>query len=229
MKFDELVKLVLYEDNHLLIVNKPNGMLTQGDKTGDVPVVDEFKQYIKVKYDKPGEVFLHPVSRLDRPTSGALILARTSKGLTRMTEIIRNRNIKKSYMAIVHGKLKKHKDELNNYLLKDSSKNRVSIVKESTPNAKLAILTYEVNRYLEKYTIVHVNLHTGRPHQIRVQFAYIGHSIVGDQKYGKSDGTKDSELYLHCVRLSFVHPVKKISINIEAPFPNQPLWKKLVK
>lgn len=224
-----MAKLVLYEDNHLLVVNKPNGVLTQGDRTGDVPIVDEFKLYIKEKYEKPGKVFLHPVSRLDRPASGALILARTSKGLSRMTEIIRKREIEKEYMTIVNGTISDSEAELSNYLLKDSVKNRVAVVKESTPKAKLATLSYKVNRNLEKQTIVHVNLHTGRPHQIRVQFANIGHAIVGDQKYGKSDGSKDSKLYLHCYRLSFVHPVKKIPVEIKAPFPKQQLWKEVVR
>jgi 23S rRNA pseudouridine1911/1915/1917 synthase len=228
MDFDRLAKLVLFEDNHLLVVNKPHGILTQGDKTGDLPIVDEFKKYIKIKYDKPGKVFLHPVSRLDRPASGALILARTSKGLSRMTELIRKRDIKKEYMTIVHGILSEHQAELNNYLLKDNGKNRVAVVNRSTPKAKLATLSYEVNRYLDSHTIVHVNLHTGRPHQIRVQFAAIGHSIVGDQKYGKSDGSKDSKLYLHCCRLSFIHPVKKTHTIIEAPFPKQLLWKEMM-
>ncbi len=227
MDLEEMTELVLYEDNHLLVVNKPNGMLTQGDKTGDVPIVDHYKQYIKEKYQKPGNVFLHPVSRLDRPASGALILARTSKGLSRMTEIIRKREIKKEYMTVVHGKLNEHEAELNNYLLKDHGKNRVAVVKQSTPKAKLATLSYEVNRYLENHSIVQVNLHTGRPHQIRVQFATLGHAIVGDQKYGRSDGSTDSKLYLHCFKLSFIHPVKKIPLVLNAPFPKQELWKEL--
>ncbi len=224
MNYTDLEKLVIYEDNHLLVVNKPTGYLTQGDKTGDMPIVDEFKEYIKIKFEKPGKVFLHPVSRLDRPASGALILARTSKGLSRMTEIIRKREIEKQYRAIVHGRIQEHEAELNHFLLKDHGKNKVAVVHPSTPKAKPAKLSYHVSRYLEASTIVKIQLETGRPHQIRVQFATIGHPILGDRKYGKHKQSGESELYLHCERLAFIHPVKKEQLEIKASFPAMPLW-----
>ena len=227
MDYKELEKLVIYEDNHFLVVNKPTGYLTQGDKTGDIPIVDEFKEYIKVKYDKPGKVFLHPVSRLDRPASGALILARTSKGLSRMTEIIRKRDIEKQYRAIVKGRIQEHEAELQHFLLKDHSKNRVALAKPSTPKAKSAKLSYRVTHFLDKATIVSIDLVTGRPHQIRVQFAAIGHPIIGDGKYGKNTQAGESKLYLHCERLAFLHPVKKEPIEIKAPFPSMPMWKEM--
>lgn len=218
---------VLYEDNHLLVVNKPNGILSQGDQTGNETILDLGKAYIKEKYDKPGAVFLHPVSRLDRPVSGAIILARTSKALSRMNEIIKRRDIKKSYTAIIEGIPAETKKTLHHYLVKDSKNNTVRKVKHNHPNAKEAILDYELIHTLEKASVLKINLHTGRPHQIRVQLSTIGHPIIGDGKYGYRSAEKLRYIYLHCRELQFQHPVKKVPVLITAAYPNFPLWKKI--
>lgn len=218
---------ILYEDNHLLVVNKPNGVLSQGDHTGNETILDSGKAYIKKKYDKPGAVFLHPVSRLDRPVSGAIILARTSKALTRMNELVKNRNIKKSYRAIVDGIPQNTESTLRHYLAKDSKTNTVKKVKKNHPKAKEAVLDYQLIHTLDKVSILHVNLRTGRPHQIRVQLSTIGHPIVGDGKYGYRSTEKLNYIYLHCRELQFEHPIKKEPVLITAAYPNFPLWKAL--
>lgn len=218
---------VLYEDNHLLVVNKPNGILSQGDQTGNETILDLGKAYIKEKYDKPGAVFLHPVSRLDRPVSGAIILARTSKALTRMNEIIKRRDIKKSYTAIIEGIPAETQKRLHHYLVKDSKNNTVRKVKHNHPKAKEAILDYELIHTLEKASVLKINLQTGRPHQIRVQLSTIGHPIIGDGKYGYRSTEKLRYIYLHCRELQFQHPVKKVPVLITAAYPNFPLWKKI--
>jgi len=218
---------ILYEDNHLLIVNKPNGVLSQGDHTKDKTVVDFGKSYIKEKYNKPGDVYLHPVTRIDRPVSGAIILARTSKALTRMTTIVRDREIQKRYVALVDGVPELGEVHLTDYLVKDSKKNKVSVVPKGSTGAKKADLTYQMLSYIGKEAALSINLHTGRPHQIRVQLANQGLNIVGDGKYGYRSTTDHDYIYLHCLSLAFVHPVKKTKVKVKAPLPQLPLWSKV--
>jgi len=218
---------VLYEDNHLLVVNKPNGILSQGDNTGDKTILDMGKDYIKQKYNKPGDVFLHPVSRIDRPVSGAIILARTSKGLSRMTSLIKERQIEKRYTAIVVGRPTMAEDTLEHYLLKIQMNNTVKVVKSGTAKAKKAILKYETSYVLKEGAVLNIQLQTGRPHQIRVQLAKIGHPIIGDGKYGYRSSKHLDFIYLHCRTLRFEHPVKKEPILIKAAYPNFPLWRQI--
>jgi len=218
---------VLYEDNHLLVVNKPNGILSQGDSTRDKTILDMGKEYIKRKYNKPGEVFLHPVSRLDRPVSGAIILARTTKGLSRMTKIMKERLIEKNYHAIVSGRPISGEARLEHFLLKNQKNNTVKVVKIGTDKAKKAILDYKISHVLKEGTALEIQLRTGRPHQIRVQLSQIGHPIIGDGKYGYRS-TKDlNYIYLHCRSLLFEHPVKNEPVFIKAGYPKFPLWNEI--
>ena len=218
---------ILYEDNHLLIINKPNGVLSQGDHTKDLTVIDFGKDYIKEKYNKPGAVYLHPVTRIDRPVSGAIILARTSKALTRMTTMVRNREIVKHYVALVDGVPELGEVELEDYLVKNNQKNKVSVVRAHSSGAKIAKLSYQVFNYLDKVAALKINLKTGRPHQIRVQLANRGLPIVGDGKYGYRSTEDHDYIYLHCISLSFNHPVKKSLMKVTAPLPKLPLWQKI--
>ena len=177
---------IFYEDNHIIVVEKPNNVPSQADKTGDEDMLTIIKKYIKEKYNKPGDVYLGLVHRLDRPTGGVMVFARTSKAAARLSEQIRNKQIHKKYLACVDGKLEKEKDTWKDFLLKTERTNMSRVVSEGTKNAKEAILDYEVVKYNEKtnLSVVKINLHTGRHHQIRVQFASRGHSLYGDQKYG---------------------------------------------
>jgi 23S rRNA pseudouridine1911/1915/1917 synthase len=194
---------VLYEDNHIIVVVKPYNVLSQGDSTGDISIMDMIKDYIKVKYHKPGNVYLGLVHRLDRPVGGVMVFARSSKAASRLCKMFNEHNITKKYLAIVHGRMKKDKDELVDYILKD--KNGNSII---SSEGKKAILDYEVIEYNSKYdcSLVSIELKTGRHHQIRVQFASRGHYLLGDQRYGVLDNTQIS---LFSYYLSFTHPVCK--------------------
>lgn len=215
MENEEFKLKVFYEDNHIIVVEKPNNIPSQGDKTGDEDMLTIVKKYIKEKYNKPGEVYLGLVHRLDRPTGGVMVFARTSKAAGRLSEQIRNKQMKKRYLAFVDGKLEKHKDEWKDYLLKTERTNMSRVVGEGTPNAKEAILDYEVVRYNEKtnLSIVKINLHTGRHHQIRVQFSSRGHSLYGDQKYGTRGRGKQLRLWAYY--LSFAHPITKEVLEFE--------------
>lgn len=218
---------VLYEDNHLLVVNKPNGILSQGDSTRDKTILDMGKDYIKHKYNKPGEVFLHPVSRIDRPVSGAIILARTSKALSRMTKIVKDRKIEKRYTAIVSGRPTVGEDRLEHFLIKNPKTNTVKVVKSGTDKAKKAVLEYKTSHIIKEGTVLDIQLQTGRPHQIRVQLSHMGHPIIGDGKYGYRSAEDLKYIYLHCRSLRFEHPVKKEAVLIKAAYPNFALWKQL--
>ena len=199
---------VIYEDNHIIVVEKPAGVPTQADISGDTDMYTLVGEYIKEKYNKPGNVFVGIVHRLDRPVGGIMVFARTSKGASRLSEQIRNRSFKKTYKAIVHGLLKNKKGTLKNYLLKDEGKNKSFVVSEGTKNAKLAVLDYEVisENKADNTSIVEVELHTGRHHQIRLQFANIGHPLVGGSKYGKDKGLSNVALWSY--KLKFKHPTK---------------------
>ena len=215
---------VLFEDNHLLIVNKKSGDIIQGDKTGDKPLSDVVKEYIKEKYNKPGEVFLGVVHRLDRPTSGVIIFARTSKALERLNKMLRERTISKTYWAVVKNTPLKEKDSLIHFLKKNPKNNKSTVFTKETDASKKAILHYSVIKKLDNYSLLEIDLETGRHHQIRAQLAYIGSPIKGDLKYGASRSNKDGSIHLHARKISFTHPVSKENILFLAPIPNETIW-----
>jgi 23S rRNA pseudouridine1911/1915/1917 synthase len=206
---------VLYEDNHIIVVEKPVNIPSQGDKTGDEDMLTIIKQYIKEKYNKPGEVYLGLVHRLDRPTGGVMVFARTSKAASRLSEQVRNKDFEKKYLCIVDGKMENEKGTYKDFLLKNEKTNTSKVVAEGTKNSKEAILDYEVVKYNEEInlSVVKVALHTGRHHQIRVQFASRNHSLCGDQKYGTRGRGK--QLCLWAYSLSFYHPTTKEKLTIE--------------
>lgn len=215
---------VLYEDNHLIIVSKRVGDIVQGDKTGDKPLSDVVKEYIKEKYNKPGEVFLGVVHRLDRPTSGLVIFARTSKALSRMNVLFRDKKINKTYIAITHKKEVKPKATLTNYLRKNPKNNKSTAFDKEIIGSKKAILHYEIIKELDNFLVLQIALETGRHHQIRCQLAKIGLIIKGDLKYGAKRSNADGGIHLHAREITFIHPVKKEKMTIKAPFPNATLW-----
>lgn len=216
---------ILYEDNHLIVVNKGNSDLVQGDKTGDTTLADKLKAYIKVKYNKPGEVFLGVVHRLDRPTSGIVIYARTSKALERMSKLFHDREIDKTYWAIVKEQPKSEAGRLEHWLIKNSPKNKSFAYDAEKKDTKRAILSYKTLARLTNYSLLEVKLETGRHHQIRCQLAKIGSPIKGDLKYGFSRSNKDGGISLHARSIEFIHPVKKTNVKIVAKPPQSDgLW-----
>ncbi len=215
---------VLYEDNHLIIVNKRAGDIVQGDKTGDTPLLDIVKDYIKDKYNKPGNVFLGTVHRLDRPTSGIVIYAKTSKALERLNKMLRDKTIKKTYWAIVKNLPKHKKATLKNWLKKNPKNNKSTAYDREIEGSKYAVLHYQVIKELDNYALLEIDLETGRHHQIRCQLAKIGSTIKGDLKYGFARSNKDGSIHLHARKISFIHPVSKVEINIIAPTPDDVLW-----
>ncbi len=219
---------VIYEDNHLLIVNKAAGVLVQADSTGDVPLLDLLKDYIKQKYDKPGEVFLGCVHRLDRPVSGLVVFARTSKALERMNEIFRKRDIQKTYWAVVKNKPPLKQDKLTHWLSKDEARNMVTAHEYPVGDAQKAELSYRLVGELNKHFLLEIKPITGRPHQIRVQLAAIGCPIRGDVKYGYNKFNHDNNINLHARRLYFIHPVKQEPILCRAALPNDPFWEEFL-
>ena len=216
---------VLYEDNHIIAVNKTCNEIVQGDKTGDTPLSETVKAYIKEKYNKPGEVFLGVTHRLDRPTSGVVLFARTSKALTRLNEMFKSHEqIRKTYWAIVQGAPKQPEARLENWLVRNEAQNKSYIAKPGAKEAKQAILSYKMLAKGENYTLLEVNLETGRHHQIRCQLAAIGCPIKGDLKYGAKRSNPDGGICLHARQIEFIHPVSKQNICITAPVPNDSLW-----
>jgi 23S rRNA pseudouridine1911/1915/1917 synthase len=216
---------VLFEDNHLLAVNKPNGMLVQGDITGDTPLVEVAKKYLALRYQKPGSVFLGVVHRLDRPVSGVVLFARTSKSLERMNAIFRNRETTKTYWAIVDNKPPQQEDTLVHWLVKDEKRNKTTAYKRENPAGSRSELSYKLIGQRSYGYLLEVIPVTGRSHQIRVQLASVGSHIVGDLKYGAPDPNPDESICLHARKLEFVHPVRKEPLSISAEIPSTPVWK----
>lgn len=216
---------ILFEDNHLLIINKKPGEIVQGDKTGDVSLIDILKVYIKEKYNKPGDVFLGLVHRIDRPVSGALIFAKTSKALTRMTQMVKSREFEKTYLAITEQKPPMDEQHLTHFLRKNEASNKSFVVSPGSANSKQADLTYKYIASGKTLHLLEVDLHTGRHHQIRVQLATIGLIIRGDVKYGARRSNKDGSICLHAYRIRFAHPVGGKLVEVTAPVPDTPEWR----
>ena len=215
---------VLYEDNHLIIVNKRPGDIVQGDKTGDEPLSEVVKAYIKKKYDKPGNVYLGVVHRLDRPTSGIVVFAKTSKALPRLNKLFKDKEAKKIYWAVVKNPPPKESDTLVHFLKRNPKQNKSYAHQKEVPESKMAVLDYRLLKKLNSFYLLEVNLHSGRHHQIRAQLTAIGCPIKGDLKYGFDRSNKDGSIHLHSRELTLLHPVKKEEIHIIAPPPVDPVW-----
>lgn len=215
---------VVYEDNHLIIVNKSSSEIVQGDKTGDTPLVDMVKEYIKQKYQKPGNVFLGVVHRLDRPVSGLVVFARTSKALARLNEMFRTKEVHKTYWALVANCPPSPEGRLENWLVRNERQNKSYAYGKEVPQSKKAILEYRLLDRSDRYYLLEVDLQTGRHHQIRCQLAKMGCPIKGDLKYGASRSNPDGSICLHARRIRLVHPVSKEEICVEAPVPEGNLW-----
>lgn len=215
---------VLYEDNHIIIINKRPGDIVQGDKTGDKPLSEVVKEYIAEKYNKPGNVYLGVVHRLDRPTSGIVVFARTSKALPRLNKLFAQKEAKKTYWAVVKTAPPKMTDTLIHWLKRNPKQNKSYAHNKEVPDSKKAILDYNVLKKLDNYTLLEIDLHTGRHHQIRAQLSAIGSVIKGDLKYGSDRSNKDGSIHLHSRALNLMHPVKKEELIIVAPPPDDPIW-----
>ena len=215
---------VVYEDNHIIIVSKESGEIVQGDKTGDTPLSEQVKAYIKEKYAKPGEVFLGVVHRLDRPVAGLVVFARTSKALARMNDMFRNNEVHKTYWAITQERPKELEGTLTHWLVRNEKQNKSYAYDRERPHSKKAILTYKVIGASDRYTLVEVNLLTGRHHQIRCQLAKMGCPIKGDLKYGAERSNPDGSISLHAYHVTFEHPVSHEMIDVKAPLPEDSLW-----
>ena len=218
-------KYLIYEDNHLLVINKQQGFLVQGDKTGDISLLDTLKNYLKITQKKKGNVYLGLVHRLDRTSSGVIVFAKTSKALSRLNKQFKNREVIKTYWAIVEGKNLPKKEKLTNWVRKNQIKNKSFVFENELKRTKKAILTYTHVKKLKHYSFIQVELETGRHHQIRCQIAYRGFPIKGDIKYGAKRSNKNSGIYLHSRQLTFIHPVTKKKLSFIAECPKDPLWK----
>ncbi|RPG60694.1 MAG: RluA family pseudouridine synthase [Flavobacteriales bacterium TMED191] len=216
---------ILYEDNHIIIVNKPSKLPVQGDKTGDNTLLDIGKEYIKKTYNKLGNVYLGLPHRIDRPVSGIVILSKTSKSLSRMTRLFREKNIKKTYWAIVKNKINQNSGELIHFLKKNRKLNKSFVGQEEQKGFLKSQLKYKLLKKLNNYFLYEIELITGRHHQIRVQLSAIGSPIKGDIKYNAKGTNKDASINLHSRNIKFIHPIKKTEISITAPTPNDPIWK----
>ena len=216
---------VVYEDNHIIVVNKTASEIVQADKTGDTPLSETVKQYLKEKYQKPGNVFLGVTHRLDRPVSGLVIFAKTSKALTRLNEMFRTSEVKKTYWAVVKNAPQESEGELVHFLVRNEKQNKSYAYDKEVPNSKKAVLDYRLIGRSENYYLLEVDLKTGRHHQIRCQLAKMGCPIKGDLKYGSPRSNPDGSICLHARRVRFVHPVSKELIELKAPLPEGNLWK----
>lgn len=215
---------VLYEDNHVIVVNKRPGDIVQGDKTGDIPLSEVVKEYIKIKYNKPGKVYLGVVHRLDRPTSGIVMFAKTSKALPRLNKIFKEKEAKKTYWAVVKNPPPRREDSLVHFLKRNPKQNKSFAYLKEIPESKKALLDYRILKKLDNYFLLEIDLHSGRHHQIRSQLSAVGSPIKGDLKYGFDRSNKDASISLHARKLSFIHPVKKELIEVTAPPPKDPVW-----
>ena len=217
---------VVYEDNHLLCVSKRPGEIVQGDKTGDEPMSEALKAWLKEKYNKPGNVYLGVIHRLDRPVGGLVLFAKTSKALSRMNELFRTGDVSKRYWAVVTARPPKHSDTLEEYLVRNESQNKSYVARQSaaTPGAKLARLSYRLLASGEHYHLLEIELHTGRHHQIRCQLAALGCPIKGDLKYGAPRSNPGGSISLLSRQISFTHPVSKEALTLTAPVPDERLW-----
>jgi len=216
---------ILYEDNHLIAVNKTTSEIVQGDKTGDKPLSDTIKHYLKDKYQKPGNVFVGVIHRLDRPVSGIVLFAKTSKALARMNEMFKNHEVKKSYWAIIKKMPIEPQATLTHYLVRNEKQNKSFAFDKEQKDSQLAILHYTLKATSDRYALLEVDLETGRHHQIRCQLAKIGCPIKGDLKYGFPRSNEDGGISLHAQSISFIHPVTKEPVSLSAPVPEQKLWK----
>ncbi len=221
---DHISNRILYEDNHLIVVNKLPSEIVQGDKTGDTPLSEIVKAYLKEEYQKPGNVFTGVIHRIDRPASGIVVFAKTGKALTRMNELVKNRGIKKLYWAIVQNKPGVPSDELVHYLVRNNKKNKSFAHSKPVTDSKEGILRYEIIGESDNYYLLEIDLKTGRHHQIRAQLAAIGSPIKGDLKYGSPRSNKNASISLHARSVEFIHPVKKEIIKLVANPPVDPLW-----
>ena len=215
---------VLFEDNHIIVVNKRPGDIVQGDRTGDKPLSDTVKAFLKKKYNKPGNVYLGVVHRLDRPTSGIVLFAKTSKALPRLNKLFAEKSANKTYWAIVKNAPTEPEKRLVHYMKRNTKQNKSYANIKEVPDSKKAILTYKIIKKLDRYFLLEVDLETGRHHQIRSQLSSIGSPIKGDLKYGFNRSNEDGSIHLHARKLRFIHPVKKEPIEIIAPPPNDPIW-----
>lgn len=215
---------VLFEDNHIIVINKRVGDLVQGDKTGDHPLSEIIKDYLKEKYNKPGAVFLGVIHRLDRPTTGIVVFAKTSKALTRLNDTFKNRETEKTYWAIVKNQPPKNEDVLIHYIKRNSKNNTSKAFNKEVTDSKKASLEYKIIKKLDNYFVLEIDLHTGRHHQIRAQLQAIGCSIKGDLKYGFDRSNIDGGIHLHARKLSLLHPVTKEKLHFIADTPNEALW-----
>jgi len=215
---------VLFEDNHIIVINKRPGDIVQGDKTGDKPLSDTVKAYLKRKYDKPGNVYLGVVHRLDRPTSGIVVFAKTSKALPRLNKMFAEKDAKKTYWAIVKNLPKEPEKRLVHWMKRNTKQNKSYANIKEVPDSKKAILTYRIIKQLDNYFLLEIDLETGRHHQIRSQMTAIGCPIKGDLKYGFNRSNDNGSIHLHAQKLRLIHPVKKEPLEITAPPPNDPIW-----
>jgi len=215
---------IIHEDNHIIVINKRVGDLVQGDKTGDKPLSELIKDYIKEKYNKPGEVFLGVVHRLDRPTTGIVVFAKTSKALERLNKMFSERATQKTYWAVVKNKPPNNEDHLIHYLKRNEKNNTSRAHIKEVPESKKALLDYKIFKELNTYFVLEINLHTGRHHQIRAQLSAIGCPIKGDLKYGFDRSNPDGGIHLHARKLVFIHPVSKEELILVAPTPNEVIW-----
>lgn len=215
---------VVYEDNHIIAINKRVGDIIQGDKTGDKPLSEIVKEYLKINYNKPGNVFLGVVHRIDRPTSGIVLFARTSKALTRLNRMFKSGEIDKTYLAVVKSKPEPEQDRLTHWLKKNPKYNRSKAYDSEIEGSKESILNYKLKSKIDRYYCLEIELETGRHHQIRCQLSHMGWPIKGDLKYGYPRSNPDAGIHLHAWRITFIHPVKKEKISIEADTPDEVVW-----
>ena len=219
---------VLFEDNHLIIINKRPGDIIQGDKTKDTPLVEIVKEYLKIKHDKPGNVYLGVIHRIDRPTSGIVMFAKTSKALSRMNAMLKNQDVNKLYWAITQNKPDNKTGKLIHWLRKNPKNNKATHFSKETANTKKAILNYKILKTLDNYYLLEIKMESGRHHQIRCQLQAIGCPIKGDIKYGSKRTNKDGSIDLHARNLQLIHPVTKKEIDITAPVRDEKIWKSCI-